>query len=1538
MNHRFFPIRIFLLLAALLIGLGLSSAALLVGRGQAASANQAAEQSASAALAQPAAPYSESEIVAHLAAGRRLHVLVNSPDWPGGTFAAPDGDWQGGAGVINGAYTATRSYALRIAPVYVFRTSVQNGNGEDIAWGNGDIEGVLQDVLLDQLHHQVLNEAQLANGLSGARGVLILPPFTHGYETQVAAALGEAGLAAIGEFVHQGGTVYAQSNAAYLLEAAGVLPVGSLPLVRLDTPLSAPNDLGELEINAPDNLLAFNWKSTQLWVLQDPAITPPDGYEVVATYTNTLGGPQPAILTGEYGQGRVVMVAGHPTLSMSREQLSIFFNSLLWGMAERAELHGRAIQTYDPLPGLTVIPAYEANIPISVTLCADHLWQGITLTQVTLAERVAYGFDVDAASVQPPASAISVTAANGITMTTITWELGERAETPACFSYFAYTQQDALAAGMRTFSQGELNFTDGRRNVVSPHKDFTLSAKMPARLLGQHDKEGDRFYFIPEEGVILDEFVFLENKEDSRGYNLKLVRYIPLIVPIVGLEDQRRPLATNAGETVWMRNEFFLFENGDYLLPEGFSSPTQTLNIENWDGQTFVTMTTPGGYHIDPPQTRVQDGFFVAIPPTYTNAITVTADHQLLLPAARVEWDLGDFPGFWYEMPAVRFGIASRELFSRSVSFTGDPQVGTVVVDAKGGSVYTGLGADPTLDRDLLVKVVVAPPQAPVTGRLTYQDIWSRTHELELRAGFYDVFNYATCDCDGGLQERHQRLNVTFAIWADTDADGVGDKLLTDYDLERGNLPTRVTGDLDLLIKTRNLAEYGVGYDQNLIEGRIFRGLGFVIEPRGEDWFASYESPYSTLVSATVEGGYEVLTFRQDIPAGQVNTIRVHARVDATARQIEELLKLHDGVSFLYRQGFAGEAQFEIHDTHVQGVLGVRSDAAIDSRVLPAALSTYSDTFFTDYEISDPSDPRLAAKEVYLDSWGFDDAAATTYVGGREGRELFFSLLRLGDRTWVRVELNNNTGEEWSSVQVGLQPPAGITVTQLFTQSVPPPMWPDLPFLNLETIPDAAYGIYYFELQTDAAAAALLNQVVEIPVTIQAAGAPAGFAAPPARIAVRSAAGAPPYYASGISSNLAISEALHTAVTPLALRIMDRQQFNSLSQLVAQDQSSTPNTHLAADYFFNLTSTLPFTFTGGFLNYTLADQIIPWDIAGGGSPLYAVSLNAFTGTRATRYQVNNGAELFSLDSFGMSWNAHAAPDFIEARGASLQGVYVIEGITRTLTNEPVDVLYAYETNRVSIRFDITNAGTDVAANTVLTISLAADLNPVEYPASITAADGQLLWTVGSLAPGGRKQAIVTFEVFVNPANAAPARRSVIWGYLPALIRSDAGFVNIFSGQSIQAQISDRLALPYGSSGPLFYRGFLPLVANNYIGNIFPFQVGEAIPLRVPSETGEVFYQKTFAVSSSLPEGGHFYLSSQPDAIEPVLIDDAIAIVMDGSDLFTYNFSAASGHPAVVVEIPRTVMETAASQTVTIEYRDLYGVLVQASQIWLIWMP
>jgi uncharacterized repeat protein (TIGR01451 family) len=143
-----------------------------------------------------------------------------------------------------------------------------------------------------------------------------------------------------------------------------------------------------------------------------------------------------------------------------------------------------------------------------------------------------------------------------------------------------------------------------------------------------------------------------------------------------------------------------------------------------------------------------------------------------------------------------------------------------------------------------------------------------------------------------------------------------------------------------------------------------------------------------------------------------------------------------------------------------------------------------------------------------------------------------------------------------------------------------------------------------------------------------------------------------------------------------------------------------------------------------------------------------------------------------------------------------------------------------------------------------------------------------------------------------------------------------------------------------SPGPEEYRLYLPVVMRNYTPPItFPLHIGDLIVERPVAYQGEVFYTKTLQMPDELPASGRFYLSSEPDAVAEVVVDDAVMIFFQDVLRFTYVFSDGTYVPVpAIVELPRTTMEALVGQTVTVEYRDVYAVVVRASPMWLIWTP
>jgi hypothetical protein len=132
--------------------------------------------------------------------------------------------------------------------------------------------------------------------------------------------------------------------------------------------------------------------------------------------------------------------------------------------------------------------------------------------------------------------------------------------------------------------------------------------------------------------------------------------------------------------------------------------------------------------------------------------------------------------------------------------------------------------------------------------------------------------------------------------------------------------------------------------------------------------------------------------------------------------------------------------------------------------------------------------------------------------------------------------------------------------------------------------------------------------------------------------------------------------------------------------------------------------------------------------------------------------------------------------------------------------------------------------------------------------------------------------------------------------------------------------------------------YLPVILSNQPSTGFPVHIGNAIPTRPVTHQGEIFYNKAVLIPDQLPGGGHFYFSTRPDIVTPVLVDDEMAVLLNGAEIFTYNFSSSGSPKSAILEVPRATMEPLAGQIVTIQYRDIYDVAVKASEMWLIWVP
>jgi hypothetical protein len=107
----------------------------------------------------------------------------------------------------------------------------------------------------------------------------------------------------------------------------------------------------------------------------------------------------------------------------------------------------------------------------------------------------------------------------------------------------------------------------------------------------------------------------------------------------------------------------------------------------------------------------------------------------------------------------------------------------------------------------------------------------------------------------------------------------------------------------------------------------------------------------------------------------------------------------------------------------------------------------------------------------------------------------------------------------------------------------------------------------------------------------------------------------------------------------------------------------------------------------------------------------------------------------------------------------------------------------------------------------------------------------------------------------------------------------------------------------------------------------------AIATRPAQQVGEVYYTTTITLSAPLPAGGRFYLSSSPDQVLPVTVDDELAVLVNGEEVYTRFLT----YPREV-ELSRTLLESWIGQPITVIFRDAYNAVIGSQPVWLIWMP
>jgi hypothetical protein len=683
-------------------------------------------------------------------------------------------------------------------------------------------------------------------------------------------------------------------------------------------------------------------------------------------------------------------------------------------------------------------------------------------------------------------------------------------------------------------------------------------------------------------------------------------------------------------------------------------------------------------------------------------------------------------------------------------------------------------------------------------------------------------------------------LAVTFGLWIDTDGDGEPDKQVKE-------IPTRLDeAQLRLLGKTYSANagdDFTIPSGENLIELPIFKGLGIKIGPQGATWYDSWREagPGSTdMITVSEQTAYDHLFFQQEIPPGSWASFIVSATIENYPFNREGLFKLHDGGRLVYRQPIAGPNRYEVYDAHVHAAEGWSSDGAVAKRGGPTAVSIYSDTVIFLTQVWDEHDPRAFDRfyDPYLKSWGYGDLVWSTYVGGREKKTLFHSTLEPDDpddHTRVRVALDNNTGLTLTNLSVDLAPPAGLTATPLYTdpETAPEPIWPELSFLNRETVPDAWRSVWYFDLAVEDVPDELWGQVLEVPVEVSADHLPAGYEAPPARIALQRPEDATPTFVSGPAHDLVLTDAVPANVRlDAAALVTDTATVDALRQAMDAD-AGHPLSDTAGALFASLAPTVPFTSADGVATFELPAAMR--DLPSAHQPWYLVSKATLVRAQHGPNVVNDGPTIHYTDTFGLSWQEQGEGLTVEAHGAAIWVDYYCNGgwgaSSLEASREVASVggsCFIPDYGPSEIVMDVTayNAGDAVARGVTVTLTLPDGVTVTgSTPPWAALGEDRVTWNLGDLAPGAWRQFEIIFRVEPQEGEwegegggetplSLTAQAESAADRMLAIHHTTGEFWDDYSGRVVQGRVGDDFWLNVVAK---WDRVYLPLLMRSYDG-------------------------------------------------------------------------------------------------------------------------
>ena len=460
----------------------------------------------------------------------------------------------------------SKSYSLVVPGTHcvsILRSAITDDLGQSVMWESPYFNMIFQNLSgsSDSWVDMVIDSGA---DFSWNEQLVIIPAFeatgTDGgdYIREVATRFPELADALI-DVLNNGGTIYAEGNGGYLLEALGIIPDGTVQIMDHIDGDPSNGMLAGVEITDSTHPLSFTALPSGLYTVWGPTLS--DGYRTILRFTHTWdpadsGKPAAIEISGDDAHGgKILLVSGMPTAGIIQgddpNQWQWSANAVLSAFAQKLLLV-RSVHSPVVLPESTnvapfAIPA-DDSVTIDITVKMRNLWDE-PLSNLSIYEhKSSYLFYVDCPSGPSPT----------VSGNSIHWDI----------SSLAANSEQNIVYRLRTPADGETGFgtigdyitgsnylrpsyATGYYNDAENVNGFEYRYDLWTKVLFSADIIADADlnwknilgdYFQP-----FKIFMTMENKERTSALNTYYMQMIPLDVPIYWVAPEEIPIVRTPG-------------------------------------------------------------------------------------------------------------------------------------------------------------------------------------------------------------------------------------------------------------------------------------------------------------------------------------------------------------------------------------------------------------------------------------------------------------------------------------------------------------------------------------------------------------------------------------------------------------------------------------------------------------------------------------------------------------------------------------------------------------------------------------------------------------------------------------------------------------------------------------------------------------------------------------------------------------------------------------------------------------------------------